>query len=124
MPKINWEKYAYKIKAISITIAVIGSLSTAWVVLDFPIPATAMQVEQLDKRQSAMGEKIYNLEYNDLVRQKINLMDKKSRANDEFKMMIDEQLEQLKKQIDETRTKIKKYQERQIELERGRKHDG
>lgn len=110
---------------IGMVVGVLGTLSiisSGWLWLEFPLPASAMSVEKLERGQVQIGKRVYEKDvYDDRI--EIRKLKREKRKwlrlepnNEQVQADIDEEITRLEQQLLKDELKLKKYNERIIEL--------
>lgn len=118
----NLTEWGKRVAIVVGVFTIISLVSSAWLWLNFPLPASAMSVETLDKGQAKIGRKVYQ---NDV--EKFEYLIKKSKRdkrkwskmepdNHQVQDDLDDDIDLLKKKLRAAQEEEKKYKDRLIEL--------
>lgn len=120
--KDSLTKWGVRVGIIAGVFAVLTAISTFWLWAEFPLPASAMNVERLEKQQAQTAIEVYNSkakrnrkELRELKREKRRLEREEPnaiRAQEDIDDAIDE-IEEIEKKLNK---RLRKFEDRLIEL--------
>lgn len=120
--KDNLKQWALKVGIVSGVFAILAVVGSFWLWAEFPLPASAMSLEKLEKGQVKNGIKIWSDDI-DKVENKIKSLKREKRkwskiSPDDHHVQddLDDDIDRLRKKLKSSEEKTKKYKERLIEL--------